>query len=164
MVGPTQIINGSHIPDVPLARITHDGFEVLSASDVFGDGKSVVIGIPGAFTPTCTKKHIPDFIRNAGQLSASGYERLFCVVANDPFVVDRWRKEVDPNDTLTFLSDGNLEFCKALGLTLENRESFLGARSKRYLLILQNGQIVRARAESDTLDYTCTRSSDVDDS
>ena len=91
---------------------------------------------------------------------ASGYNQLICIAPNDPFVLKAWSRLLDPEKRLEFLSDGNLDFARALNLKVENRELFLGWRSERYLIIVENGSITRFRVEPSVLTYSCTRAVD----
>src|SRR5262245_13856743 len=109
------------------------GGEILPVSPraLFMGRRAVVIGVPGAFTPLCTLRHVPDFIRSAGALKQSGVDALYCIAPNDPFTVSAWAREVDPGGVVRFLSDGNLEFTRQLGVNIFYRDMFLGERSRR---------------------------------
>lgn len=155
-----RIWTGRRIPDVKFGYVEAGEIRSVSANSIFAFSRSVAIGIPGAFTPVCTKRHIPDFIKNAEKLRASGYSQLICIAPNDPFVLAEWAREVDPEQKLRFLSDGNLDFTRMLGLLKENREYFLGYRSERYMMIVHNCTIARLRVEADILSYTCTTADD----
>lgn len=158
-----NILIGSRIPDVRLGYFEDGEIHALDAPDIFAVGRTVVMGIPGAFTPVCTRQHIPDFLRSADSLRASGFSQLLCIVPNDTFVVAEWASQVDPDNKLRFLSDGNLEFTHALGLQTTHRDLFLGTRSERYLLVVDKGVIVRIKIEPNILSYSCTRAQDVID-
>src|ERR1700733_6266161 len=120
-----MIMNGGNVPDVPLGRMEGDEIRSESARKIFSRGRAVVLGIPGAFTPICTSQHLPDFVNNAARIRASGIDHLYCIAPNDPFVLAAWAWQVDPDKTIEFLSDGNLEFAGALNLTARNQELFL---------------------------------------
>ena len=151
------IVNGARVPAVNLGRLDHGVVASVNAENIFEGKRSVVLGVPGAFTPVCTKEHVPDFVRSANQLVASGFDQLLCVAPNDPFVLEAWQSVVDPCRKLTFFSDGNLDFCRALGLSLKNEELFLGVRSRRYMLIVDHLTIQRVRVEANILTFACTR-------
>ncbi len=155
-----NIINGSRIPDVELGRLLGSELCAVSTRELFAHGRTIVLGIPGAFTPVCTKEHVPDFIKNAGKLKACGYTQLICIAPNDPFVLDAWARQVDPKGKIEFFSDGNLDFVSRLDLRMTNRDLFVGVRSERYLMIVHNNTIVRLRVEPNILAYTCTRAVD----
>jgi len=159
-----KIINGGSVPDVQLGRLVGDEIQSVSARELFAYGRAVILGIPGAFTPVCTKQHVPDFVKNAEKLRASGITHLICVAPNDPFVLDVFARKIDPTGKIEFLSDGNLDFVSALNLKAQNKKLFIGWRSERYLLVIENGQIVKLRVEPNILTYSCTRAVEALDS
>jgi glutaredoxin/glutathione-dependent peroxiredoxin len=146
---------------VALAEWAEDHVRMRLAGDLFGRGRVMIAGAPGAFTPVCSQRHIPDLIENADRLAANGV-RLYCVVTSDPFSLLAWARIIDPLHKLTFLSDGNLAFARALGLLAPAEEIFMGLRSQRYALTAVDGQIRSARVERSTLDFACTRASDLE--
>jgi peroxiredoxin len=158
-----NIIVGSRIPDVQLGCVENGEVIPVNATDVFRVGRSVIVGVPGAFTPVCTLQHVPDFVNSVDRLRASGFAQLVCIAPNDPFVLAEWAKSLDPKNKLCFLSDGNLDFTNALGLQNSNRDLFLSGRSERYMLIVENNVITRARTEPSILTYSCTRAADAVD-
>lgn len=155
-----NIVNGGPVPDVQLGRMTGGEIQSVSAREFFAYGRAIVLGIPGAFTPICTIQHIPDFVQNADKLRASGIAHLVCIAPNDPFVLNEFALQVDPTNRIEFLSDGNLDFVSALHLKIRNKNLFIGWRSERYLLVIENGQIMRLRVEPNILTYSCTRAVD----
>ena len=155
-----NIINGSRVPDILFGHAENDELRTVGAREYFACGRTLVLGAPGAFTPVCTKQHIPDFVQNADKLVASGFSRLVCIAPNDPFVLDAWARQLDPGKKLKFLSDGNLDFARALQLESQNRKLFLGWRSERYLMTVDDGIITRLRVEPSILTYSCTRATD----
>jgi len=156
-----SIILGARVPNVKLGYLVQGEVTAISTDELFAGGKTVVLGIPGAFTPVCTRQHVPDFVANADEIIASGYGQVLCIAPNDPFVLDAWRSQVDPQSKIRFLSDGNLDFASALGLSETQDDLFLGKRSKRYMLIISDRTIQRVRVETSILTYACTRASDV---
>jgi peroxiredoxin len=158
-----NILIGSRVPEVQFGQLVDGEVRCISASEVFAYHRAVVIGVPGAFTPVCTKQHIPDFIKNVDRLNASGFSQLVCIAPNDPFVLAEWARIVDPETKLLFLSDGNLDFTRALGMECSNRPLFLGCRSERYMLIVDDGTITRLRVEPNILTFSCSRAEDVAD-
>lgn len=135
------ILNGSRVPAVPLARLENGTLQTMPADRLFAYGRAVVMGIPGAFTPVCTQRHIPEFAQSAEKLTAAGYSHLICIAPNDPFVLDAWARQVDPSSRIDFYSDGNLEFTRALGLLEQVSHLYLGWRSSRYLMVTSDGVI-----------------------
>ena len=154
------IVNGSRAPAVALGYLSKGVVSSITTDVLFASKRSVVLGVPGAFTPVCSQEHVPVFVANASVFSAAGFHPLICVSPNDPFVLEAWQREVDPQSRLRFLSDGNLDFCDALGLSMRNTDLFLGSRSRRYMLIIDNNIIQRVRVESNILTYACTRAED----
>lgn len=158
---PHSILLGARVPDVKLASLRGGEIVPIAAPDLFAGAKSVVLGVPGAFTPVCSDAHVPDFVRNADTLSRAGFSQLVCIAASDPYAVDAWRTRVDPLAKLRFFSDGNLDFCRALGLASAQRELFLGERSERYMLVVEDQIITRVRVETSILRFNCTNAEDV---
>jgi peroxiredoxin len=146
---PRDIVLGSRVPDVDFGYLQAGQVRTIAAQKAFAHRRVIALGVPGAFTPTCTDLHIPDFIGNAERLKASGFDALICIAPNDPFVLKAWADGLDPTGRLLFLSDGNLDFATALGMAIHNRALFLGKRSERYLMIVEDGIIVRLRSEPD---------------
>jgi peroxiredoxin len=122
------------VPDVPLGFLADGELHQISARELFASGRSIVMGIPGAFTPVCTQRHIPDFVSHADRFTQAGITRLVCIAPNDPFVLAEWAKIVDPDNRLRFFSDGNLEFVRALGVNCDIATLFCGERGERYLM------------------------------
>ena len=144
------------VPDIQLGFLDGGEIRSVSASELFAHGRTVVLGVPGAFTPVCTDKHIPDFLAQADTFDMQGCRQLVCIAPNDPFVLEAWAKLVDPERRIRFLSDGNLQFTRALALNCETPNMFIGERSERYLMIVENGTIVRLRVEDDILTFSYT--------
>jgi 2-Cys peroxiredoxin 5 len=153
------IINGGPVPKALLGQIQRNSLRVFYADQLFAYGRAAIIGIPGAFTPICTKQHIPEFIKSAEQLTAAGFSHLVCIAPNDPFVLQAWAQQIDPQSTIEFYSDGNLEFAGALGLRHKVSQLFMGWRARRYLMVVSDGVIQRLRVEKEVGGYSCTRPS-----
>lgn len=159
------ILVGNKITGALLAELVDGQIQPVRAYDVLGNGRTLAIGVPGAFTPVCTDQHVPALIRNAERLRRSGYDHLVCIVASDPFVTEAWSRIVDPKRWVRFVSDGNLSFAKSLGFVTHEQKLFLGDRSERYMLSMREGVIETVRVEKHLADYACTRPDDfiVDD-
>lgn len=140
------VMLGARIPNVRLGHLRDGEIQSIAARTLFERRRSIVLGVPGAFTPASALRHVPAFIRNAARFKAAGYDQLVCIVPNDPFVVQIWAEKIDPEGTIQFLSDGNLDFAKALGMASHHRLLFLGQRSKRYLMTVNDGIIIRLRS------------------
>jgi peroxiredoxin len=154
-----MITPGSEIPGVQLGALRGDQIVRIDLRHRLLGCNALLIGLPGAFTPVCTREHIPDMKRSAARLRRAGYSRLICISSNDPYVLDLWRAQVDPEGDIEFLSDGNLDFGRATGLISEEPTHFLGRRVSRFLMTVVNGAVSRLVVEPDPLCLTVTRPS-----
>ena len=153
---------GSPIPSAYLARLSPQGsIEVANTDTLFAAGRLLVIGVPGAFTPVCTRQHLPDFIAKADLIRASGYDRICCIASSDPYSLAAWTAQIDPLAKLDFFSDGNLAFARACKMNTREDAMFLGERSRRFVLDVKEGLLRRIRVEPDLLSVSCTRASEV---
>ncbi len=132
---------GDPIPEVTLKRI-REGMETIDTHALFDGRKVVLFAVPGAFTPTCSARHLPGFVEHFEQFRSRGIE-VFCMAVNDPFVMQAWAKSQSVPDGLQMLSDGNGDFTRALGLELDASGSGMGMRCRRFALYAENG-VVRA--------------------
>ena len=159
-----KVILGQRIPDVNVGHLDEAGLPVsISLRGILDQGTHIVIGVPGAFTPICTKRHLPRFIEKAPALKQSGFDQISCIVSNDPFAVDQWRRQIDPEGRLQFYADGPMAFSRWFGLTETLPDHLhIGERSKRYLLIVRNGVVQRVNIERTVIEFTCTGPEDLD--
>ena len=148
---------GTYMPPALVAELIDGQVVPVRAHDVMGRGKTLAIGVPGAFTPVCTERHVPGLVLNAERLRRSGYDNLVCIVASDPFTTHAWAKQLDPKGWIRFVSDGNLNLCRAMSLVTHEQRLFLGDRSERYMIIAVNGVIETVRVEKQIADYSCTQ-------
>jgi peroxiredoxin len=132
---------GDQLPAATLRRLTADGIKEVSVAEFTKGRKVVLFAVPGAFTPTCSEKHLPGFLDNATALKAKGIEAIACVAVNDPFVMGAWDHATGVDGRVALLSDGNGEFTKALGLEFDGSAAGLGTRSKRYAMVVDDGVI-----------------------
>ena len=153
---PAGFTNLRFVPKVSLGLVRSGNFEVVAAREFFAGKKAFAIGIPGAYTPICSEKHVPALIADAEMLKKRGFDMIACITSNDPFVVMRWSQDIDPESKLVFLSDGNLDFATALGMVIQEQDLLLGSRSKRYSLIIQDSTIMQLRSEKTIFDLECT--------
>jgi glutaredoxin/glutathione-dependent peroxiredoxin len=130
---------GEQLPDVEVRTLGAEGPEAVRTGDVLGQGKVVLFAVPGAFTPGCSKVHLPGFVQGAGDLRAKGVDRIACVSVNDPWVMDAWGKDQGVGDDILMLADGSGAFTKAVGLDKDLSAIGLGVRSARYAMVLQDG-------------------------
>jgi peroxiredoxin len=132
---------GDRLPEVRLRQLTPDGVKDLSIADLTRGKKVVLFAVPGAFTPTCSEKHLPGFIDLADDIAAKGVDAILCVAVNDPFVLSAWEKARNVGGKVKILSDGNAEFTRALGLDFDGSAVGLGTRSKRYAMVVDDGVV-----------------------
>src|SRR5262249_33845158 len=139
---------GDKIPSVNLTAMTAEGPKPVSTDDFFKGKKVVVFGLPGAFTPTCSAKHLPGFVTNADALKKKGVDAIACVSVNDAFVMGAWAKDLKVGDKVAMLADGSADFAKATGLTLDLTSRGMGMRSQRYSMVVDNGVVKKLDIES----------------
>jgi peroxiredoxin len=132
---------GDALPQANFMTMTEDGPKPLSSDEVFKGRTVALFAVPGAFTPTCSAKHLPGFVDKAGELKAKGVDAIACLSVNDVFVMGAWGKDQKTGDKVLMLADGNGDFTKALGLELDGSKFGLGQRSKRYSLIAEDGVV-----------------------
>ena len=138
---------GDQIPSMKLMTATPDGPKEVATDDLFRGKKVVMFAVPGAFTPTCSAKHLPGFVQNAAALRAKGVDTVVCMAVNDPFVLAAWAKEQGADDRIVMLADGSGALTKALGLELDLVARGLGIRSQRFALVAQDGKVVSLAVE-----------------
>lgn len=139
---------GDAIPDVKITTITPDGPAPAQSVDVLGKGKVVLFAVPGAFTPTCSEKHLPGFVVRADDIKAKGVDTVACIAVNDAFVMGAWGAQQDPDGQITFLADGNGDFTRAMGLEFDGSGFGLGSRSQRYAAVIDDGVVTELLVES----------------
>lgn len=138
---------GDTIPSMKLMTATPDGPKEISTDEIFKGKKVVMFAVPGAFTPTCSLKHLPGFLENADAIRAKGVDQIVCLAVNDAFVLGAWAKENAVNGKVTMLADGSGSFTKALGLELDLMARGLGIRSQRFALIAEDGKVTHIAVE-----------------
>jgi peroxiredoxin len=131
---------GDRLPNATFRTMTAEGPKPKTTDEVFKGKKVVLIAVPGAFTPTCHKNHLPGFVQNAAAIKAKGVDTIAVTSVNDVFVQDAWKK-ASGADGLEFLADGNAEFAKAIGLDFDGSGPGLGVRSKRYAMVVEDGVV-----------------------
>jgi peroxiredoxin len=132
---------GDRLPNATFRVMTPDGPKPKTTDEVFKGKKVVLFAVPGAFTPTCSKNHLPGFVSNADTIKGKGIDAIAVTSTNDAFVQNAWKQATDPEGKIDFLSDGNADFAKALGLDLDASAMGLGTRSKRYSMIVEDGVV-----------------------
>ena len=132
---------GDRIPAVDVFRMSESGPEKVNTGDILGTGKVVLFAVPGAFTPGCSKVHLPGFVEQANELTSKGVDTIACIAVNDAFVMGAWAEDQNVGDRIVMLADGNGEFTEAMGLVMDGSGFGLGSRSKRYAAIIDNGTV-----------------------
>jgi glutaredoxin/glutathione-dependent peroxiredoxin len=138
---------GDTIPSLKLMTATPDGPKEINTDDIFKGKKVVLFAVPGAFTPTCSAKHLPGFVQQADAIRAKGVDTVVCMAVNDPFVMGAWAKEQGTGDKIVMLADGSGAFTKALGLELDLVARGLGVRSQRFALVADDGKVTHLAVE-----------------
>ncbi|MEO0883195.1 MAG: peroxiredoxin [Pseudomonadota bacterium] len=141
---PIQI--GDKLPDVTFMEATENGPEPRRTEDVFAGKTVALFAVPGAFTPTCSAKHLPSFVDHADQLRAKGVDDIICTSVNDAFVMGEWAKSSEA-DGIRMLADGNGAFAKAIGLELDASGFGMGSRSQRYSMLVEDGTVTQLNVE-----------------
>ena len=132
---------GDKIPSATMYKMTGEGPAAVSTDELFGGKTVAIFGVPGAFTPTCSAKHLPGFVEKASEIKAKGVDTIACVSVNDVFVMDAWGKANHAGDDVLMVADGNCEFTRAMGLVLDRSGFGMGDRSRRYALVAQDGVV-----------------------
>ncbi|MBD0410614.1 peroxiredoxin [Pseudoalteromonas distincta] len=142
-----MIEQGQELPAVTLTQLTDDGMQSLTNKELFEGKKVVLFAVPGAFTPTCSNAHLPEFISLADKIKAKGVDAIYCVSVNDAFVMKAWGDSQNAQE-ITMLGDGDGSFTKSLGLD-KDTASFGGIRSTRYAMIIENALVTGLFVEQD---------------
>ena len=142
-----MIEQGQELPAVTLTQLTDDGMQSLTNKELFEGKKVVLFAVPGAFTPTCSNAHLPEFITLADKIKAKGVDAIYCVSVNDAFVMKAWGDSQNAQE-ITMLADGDGSFTKSLGLD-KDTASFGGLRSTRYAMIIENAVVTGLFVEQD---------------
>jgi peroxiredoxin len=132
---------GDRIPNVTFTTPTAEGPKSITTAEIFAGKKVILVAVPGAFTPTCTKNHLPGFIAKADEIKKKGVDTIAFTAVNDVFVMDAWKAASGAGDKILFLADGSAVFAKAVGLTLDLTDGGLGLRSTRYAMIVEDGVV-----------------------
>ncbi len=138
---------GESLPNVTLTLVTPDGPKPVAAKDYFAGKTIVLFGLPGAFTPTCHKNHLPGFVANEAAFKAKGVDAIAMTSVNDPFVLAAWAEASGSGGRVDFLADGSALFAKAVGLDLDLTERGMGMRSKRYSMLVKDGVVKELNVE-----------------
>jgi glutaredoxin/glutathione-dependent peroxiredoxin len=138
---------GDKVPSATLMQMKDGGPKPVTTSELFDGKKVVLFALPGAFTPTCSAKHLPGFIQNAQAIHDKGVDTIACLSVNDAFVMGAWGEAQGAGDKVVMLADGNGDFTRALGLEMDASKFGMGQRSKRYAMIVDNGTVKALEVE-----------------
>ena len=138
---------GDKIPSATMKHMTDDGPADITTEELFGGKKVVVFAVPGAFTPTCSVKHLPGFVQQADAIKAKGVDDVACLSVNDAFVMGAWGKDQQAGGKVLMLADGNADFAEALGLAFDGSGFGMGKRAQRFAMIVDDGTVAHLAVE-----------------
>ena len=138
------------IPDIEIYQLVNGEPEKCKLTDTLGNEKIILFGLPGAFTSTCSKLHLPGFVKNAENIKAKGIKEIFCLSVNDPYVMNAWGEANNIGNKIKMLSDPYLLFTKAIGAEVDRNAKGMGIRSNRYAMVIENLKILNVQVEKET--------------
>ncbi len=138
---------GDHLPKATFTISTADGPKAITTDEIFAGKTVIIFGVPGAFTPTCHRNHLPGFRDKAAELKARGVDSIAVVSVNDVFVMNAWAEATNAKDAITFLADGSAKFTNEIGLSIDLTERGLGIRSQRYSMLVEDGVVRKLNVE-----------------
>ena len=137
---------GDKIPAVTMIKATSEGPQPVSSEEYFAGKKVALFSVPGAFTPTCSAKHLPGFVEKADELKAKGVDEIVGTAVNDAFVMGAWNASAGSDD-ITMLADGNADFVEAIGLTMDAANFGMGKRGQRFSMVIEDGTVTQLNVE-----------------
>jgi peroxiredoxin len=138
---------GDTLPDARFIVPGEDGLEEKTTQDIFSGKRIALFAVPGAFTPTCSNNHLPGFLENLEAFTVRGIDEIVCVAVNDAHVLKAWAMATGADGKITFLSDGNAEFARAVGLDIDRSDQNQGTRSRRYAMLVEDGVVKALHVE-----------------
>ena len=144
------------IPDTEIFHLIDGEPKQNKLSEILGNGKIILFGLPGAFTSTCSKLHLPGFVANANKIKEKGVENIFCISVNDPYVMNAWGDANNTEDKIKMLSDPYLLFTKAIGAEVDRNSKGMGIRSNRYAMVIENLEVLKIQVEKETKQCSLT--------
>jgi peroxiredoxin len=138
---------GAKIPSLTLIKATSEGPQPVDSTSFFAGRRVALFSVPGAFTPTCSARHLPSFVEKADELKAKGVDEIACTAVNDAFVMSAWGQSAGVGDKVTMLADGNGEFAHALGLTMDGSKFGMGQRGQRWSALVNDGVVEQLNVE-----------------
>lgn len=153
---PYTLKAGHRVPPVTLGELVFGEVKRVSLETLLAGRRTVVFGVPGAFTPICSQRHAPEFVAKAKMLKKTGFDQVICIAPNDPWTLAAWTQTLDPDGQVRFLSDGNMEFARMTGMSESHPDHFLGERLKRFVMITQDAVVQHLGVETTILTVTCS--------
>jgi glutaredoxin/glutathione-dependent peroxiredoxin len=138
---------GDRVPSVTLRYVTPEGVQAVSSDDFFRGKKVALFAVPGAFTRTCSQRHLPSYVTHANELKAKGVDTIACIAVNDQFVMNAWGKGHGADGNIVMLGDGSGDFARAMGLELDRIKEGMGMRTQRYSMLVEDGVIKALNVE-----------------
>ena len=138
------------IPNIEIYELVDGEPQIKKLNEILGKHKIILFGVPGAFTSTCSKIHLPGFVVNADKIKAKGIKNIFCLSVNDPYVMNAWGEVNNASDKIKMLSDPYLLFTKAIGAEVDRKSKGMGIRSNRYTMVIENLKVVSIQVEKET--------------
>jgi peroxiredoxin len=138
---------GERVPEGKFTQMTDSGPDALTTAELFGGKKVALFSVPGAFTPTCSAKHLPGYVQQADALKARGIDTVACMAVNDVFVMSAWGKSAGVGEQVLMLADGNGEYAAALGLELDASGFGMGTRGQRFSMVVDDGVVAQLNIE-----------------
>ena len=139
---------GDRLPSTTLVKATDNGPDAVGSEEFFKGRRVALFAVPGAFTPTCSARHLPGFVEKADEFRAKGVDEVAAISVNDAFVMSAWGKSAGVDGKVTMLADGNGEFAQAIGLTMDSSKFGMGTRSQRYAMIVNDGVVEQVHVEA----------------
>ncbi|MBU0799789.1 MAG: peroxiredoxin, partial [Alphaproteobacteria bacterium] len=133
---------GDNIPPASVVILSPQGLETIDFAAYIAGKKVVIFAVPGAFTPTCSQKHLPSYVENAERIKAMGIDEIICVAVNDPFVMKAWGEQAQADGIVTMLPDGNAAFTRAVGMEADDSAYGMAIRSRRYSMVVDKGIVI----------------------
>lgn len=138
---------GDRLPQTKFMKATAEGPQPVDTAEFFQGRRVALFSVPGAFTPTCSARHLPGFVEKAEELRAKGVDEIACTAVNDAFVMGAWAESAGASDKVTMLSDGNGAFAQAIGLTMDSSKFGMGTRGQRYSMVVNDGVVEQLNVE-----------------
>ncbi len=138
------------IPGIEIFHLIDGQPKISNIREILGIGKIILFGLPGAFTSTCSKLHLPGYVANADKIKAKGIENIFCISVNDPYVMNAWGEANNATNKIKMLSDPYLLFTKAIGAEVDRNSKGMGIRSNRYAMVIENLEVINIQVEKET--------------